>query len=58
MMEVEEMASSKEMIGLLEALRIINETLNDQAKLDKAIVRIQNAIEKGAAAKPTKPDNA
>lgn len=33
------------LIGLLEAIRILNEKLNDPTELDKALARIQGAIE-------------
>ena len=33
------------LIGLLEAIRILNEKLNDPTELDKALARIQGAVE-------------
>ncbi len=54
--EVMEMQSADKaiVIGLIESLRIINETLNDPQKMDEAFLRIQKSIEKGVTDQPTK----
>ena len=43
-----ETMNAKETIALIEAFRIINETLKDPKKLDEAFVRVQDKMEKGA----------
>ena len=54
--EVMELQSADKaiVIGLIESFRIINETLNNPQKMDEALIRVQNSIEKGATDQPTK----
>ena len=48
----------KDMVGVVQLIRELNEALNDPKKLDEALFKMQEAMEKGATAMPDKPGNA
>ena len=49
---------AKELTGIVQLVRELNEALNDPKALDAALQMVQDAMEKGVIPEPNKPDNA